>query len=71
MSWTVNVAIMSRVRLVLHMRGVDGDTTSLFFRGLVNLGVVRELSGALVGQNFGNGGGQSRLAMIDVTCVTR
>ena len=38
MSRAVNVRIVALVRLILDVRGVDRDTTSLFFRRLVDLG---------------------------------
>ena len=53
------------------MGRVDCDAAGLFFRRLVNFGVIRELGAALVGENLGDGGGQGRFAMVDVAlgCV--
>ena len=55
------------------MSRVDRDAAGLFFGRLVNFGVIRELGPALVGENLGDGGGQSRFAMVDVTlgCVPK
>jgi hypothetical protein len=66
----VDVGVVTSLCLVLDVRGVDGDTTRLLFRGLVDLVVGQELDGALgaIGQNLGDGGGQRGLAVIDVTC---
>jgi len=49
------------------MGRVDRDAAGLFFWRLVNFGVIRELGPALVGENLGDGGGQGRFAMVDVT----
>jgi len=53
------------------MGRVDRDAAGLFFGRLVNFGVIRELGPALVGKNLGDGGGQGRFAMVDMTlgCV--
>ena len=48
------------------MSRVDRDAAGLFFRRLVNFGIIRELGPALVGENLGDGGGQGRFAMVDV-----
>ena len=66
MSRAVNMAIMPFVRLVLDMRGIDGDSASLFFRRLVDLRVVRELCTSLSRQDFCYSSSESRLAMIDM-----
>src|SRR5690606_37915607 len=36
-TWAVNVSVVTRSRVVLNVRGVDGDTTCLFFRGAIDL----------------------------------
>ena len=61
------MAIVTAITLVLDVRGVNGDTASLLLRCLVNLGVVGEARGALLGENLGDSGGQRGLAMVDVT----
>lgn len=53
--------------LVLDVSRVDSDTTSLLLGGLVNLVVVGELGSTALGENLGNGGGQRRLTMVNVT----
>ena len=70
-SRTVDVAIVTGVTLVLDMCRVDSDTTGLFLRRLVNLGIVGELGSPLLRQNLGNGCSQCSLAMVDVTCIAR
>jgi len=47
-------------------RSTDGDTSSLLLRSLVDLGVVHELSSTLLREMLGDGGGQSRLSVVDV-----
>lgn len=71
MSWTVNVAVVPRIGLVLDVSRVDGDTTSLFFRRLINLSIVRELGTTTLSEHFGNGCRQGRLAMINMTCFSQ
>lgn len=60
------MTIMASVRLVLNVRRVDGDTTGLLFRGLVDLVVVGELGTSLLGQNLSNGSGQRCLSVVNV-----
>lgn len=66
-SGTVNVAVVTRVRLVLDVCGVDGDTTSLLLGCTVNLRVVREGGTTLAGQNLGNSRSERGLSVVDVT----
>lgn len=54
-------------RLVLDVGGVDGNTTGLLFRGLVDLRVVGELGGTILGEHTGDGSGQRCLSVVDVT----
>ena len=56
--------------LILNVRGVDGDLTSLLFGGPVNVFVRHGLSPSLVGQDLGDGLGQSGLAVINVANST-
>lgn len=58
---------MTRVGFIFDVGGVDRDTASLFFRRLVNFGVIRELGTSLIGKDLGDGSGQGRLPMINVT----
>jgi hypothetical protein len=52
------------------MGGGDGDTTLTLFRGVVDLIEGLVLSLTFAGQNFGYGGGQSSLAVVDVANST-
>ena len=61
------MAIMPVVGLVLDVGRVNGDTTGLFFRGLVNFGIVSELGTTLAGKDLGDRSGQGRFAVINVT----
>lgn len=62
----VDVSIVPRVGFVLYVSRVDGDTTGLFFGGSVDLRVVGELCTSGQGEDLGDGGGQRRLAVVDV-----
>ena len=53
----VNMTIVTRVGFILDVGGVDRDAASLFFRRLVNFGVIRELGTSSVGKNLGDGSG--------------
>ena len=63
----VNVSIVTLVGLILNVGGVDGDTTLALLGSLVDAGVVLVLGLALQSQILGDGGGQSGLAVVDVT----
>ena len=67
MSWTVNVAVVAVLGLVLDVCCVNGDTTSTLFRSLVNIAVVGELGASSLCENLGDGGSQGSLAMINMT----
>lgn len=64
----VDVTVVAGGRLVLDMRRVDSDTTSLLFRCLVNLVVVGELGSSILGEDLGDSSSQGGLAVVDVTC---
>ena len=66
-SRTVDVTIVAAVTLVLDVRRVNGDTTGLLLRRLVNLGVVGEARSALLREDLGDGRRQGGLSMINVT----
>ena len=57
MARAVDMAVMTRIGFIFDMSGVDRDTASLFFRSLVNFGVIRELGTSLVGKDLGDGSG--------------
>jgi hypothetical protein len=44
----------------------DGDTTGLFFRSLVDLGVVHKLATSLLGEVLGDGGSERGLSVVYV-----
>ena len=67
MSGTVDVGVVTGLRLVLDVGGVDGDSTSALFGSLIDLVVRGELGEVLLGQNLGDGGSQRGFAVIDVT----
>ena len=60
---------MPVVGLVLDVGRVNSNTTSLFFRGLINFGVAGELGTTLAGKDLGDRSGQSGFTVIDVTYV--
>ena len=65
-SGTVDVAVVPVVGLVLDVSRVDGDTTGLLLRCLVDLTVVGELGGTLGGEDLGDGSRQCGLTMINM-----
>lgn len=71
MSRAVNMAVVALSCLVLDMRRVNGDSTGLFLRCLVDLVVVSELCTTLFRKNFGDGSSQSSFAVVDVTYQNR
>jgi len=60
------MAIVPVAGLVLDVGRVDGDTASLFFRSLVNLGIACELGTTLAGKDLCYRSSQSSFTMIDV-----
>ena len=65
-SRAVNVRIVTFVRLIFDVRGVDRDTTSFFFRRFVDF-VVFHLSSLTFGShNHRDSCGQSRFAVVNV-----
>lgn len=63
----VHVRVVPGVGLVLHVRDVDGDAPSGLLRGAVDPVERDERAGAALGEHLGDGGGQGRLAVVDVT----
>ena len=65
----VNVSVVTLLGLVLHVGDVNGNTTGLFFRGLIDLvereGIVE--IGIFLRQHLGDSCGQGGLTMVDVT----
>ena len=63
----VNVRIVTLGGLILHVSGVDGNTTLALFGSLIDGSVIGVLSTALQSQILGDSGGQGGLTMVDVT----
>ena len=63
----IDVGVVTVLRFVLHMRRVDGDSTSTLFGSFIDLIVCRKLGQILLGKNLRDSSGQSRLSVIDVS----
>ena len=65
----VDVGVVTLVRLVLHVGDVDGDAALALLGSVVDFVERSELVQlrVLVGQNLGDGRGQRRLTVVDVT----
>jgi len=63
----VNVCVVTSRRIVLYVRSVDGDTTGLFFRRVVDLIECTSGSAVGLGTDLGQSSSQSGLAMVNVT----
>ena len=70
MAGAVHVGVVTVVGFVFDVGGGNGDATFLFFRSLVDFVVRDELTALLHGSDFGDGGSQSGLAVVDVTDST-
>ena len=72
-AWAVYVGIVALLCLVLYVSGVDGDTTLLLFRSIVDLierlDLVR-VTGDSLGENLGDSGSQSRLTVVNMADST-
>ena len=72
-AWAVYVSIVALLCLVLYVSGVDGDTTLLLFRSIVDLierlDLVR-VTGDSLGENLGDSGSQSRLTVVNMADST-
>src|SRR5918994_3000362 len=64
---TVDVGVVTVVRLVLHVRRRDRDPALLLLRRVVDLVERPGLATIGVGEDLRDGGGQRRLAVVDVT----
>ena len=65
-SGAVDVGVVALLGLVLDVGGVDGDATSLFLGGVVDLGVVADVAAEDRGLDHGDGSSQGGLAVVDV-----
>ena len=67
MARAVHVRIMPVFSLILHVRDSNGDAAFFFLWCFVDLIKRNVISKTFLRQNFGDGGCQSRLAMVNVT----
>ena len=67
MARAVNVSVVTSVGLILNVSGVDRDTTSALLGSLIDVGIIHEVCVALQCQILGDSGGQSGLAVVNVT----
>ena len=72
-TWTIYMGIMTIGRLILYMRSIDGNTSLLLFRGVINL--IKRLYAlcarkTLLSQHFRNCSRQSRLTVVNMTNCT-
>ncbi|MCY1350116.1 hypothetical protein D9M69_363430 [compost metagenome] len=63
----VYVSVVAYRRVVFNVRGVDGDTTSLLFRRVVDLVESASRTTPGLGADFGQGSGQSGFTVVNVT----
>src|SRR3990170_4968052 len=66
MAGTFDVGVVALVRLVLNVGDGDGDAALPLFRRLVDAVEVAVFRHLLEGEDFGDGGGQRRLAVVDM-----
>ena len=64
---TVDVGVVTVLRLVLHVRGGDRDPALLLLRSVVDLLEALRLAAELLRQHLRDGRGQRGLAVVDVT----
>lgn len=70
MSRAIHVSIVAGFCLVLYMSRLDGDTTRLLFRGLVDIFVLHDVGvSLLLVENLSDRSGQRGLAVINVTVI--
>ena len=67
MARAVNVSVVTLLGLILNVSGVDRNTTSALLGSLIDVGIVHEVCVALQCQILGDSGGQSGLAVVNVT----
>ncbi len=63
----VNVRVVTNVRVVLYVRSIDGDTTSLFFWGAVDLVEVNASRTENLGADTSQSSSQSGFTVVNVT----
>ncbi|MNZ98366.1 hypothetical protein D3C78_1176460 [compost metagenome] len=65
-TWAVNVSVVTNVRVVLDVSGVDGDTARFFFRSRVDLVELNDCRAENFGANASQSCGQSGLTVVNV-----
>ncbi|CAG8871572.1 hypothetical protein PS627_04520 [Pseudomonas fluorescens] len=65
-TWAVDVSVVTDLRVVLDVRGVDGDTASFFFWGAVDLVEVDDGRTEYFGADASQSSGQSGLTVVNV-----
>ena len=63
----VNVSVVTDRGIIFNVRGVDGDTTSLLFRRVVDLREVTRRAAPSLSTDLSQRCGERGLAMVDVT----
>ena len=63
----IDVRVVALVALIFHVRGVDRDAALFFFRRVIDRIVGARFGHALLGENGGDRGGESGLAVVNVT----
>ena len=65
-SGTVHVGVVTILRFVLHMRRIDGNSTSSLFGRFIDLVVRRKFGQVLLSKNLCNRSGQRRFPVVYV-----
>ena len=65
-SWAINVGIVTSLGLIFHMRRIDRNTTSPFFRSFINHVISGISCTTALSQNLGDRRRQRGLAMVNV-----
>ncbi|CAI8735735.1 Anti restriction protein [Pseudomonas marginalis] len=66
-TWAVNVSVVTDLRVVLDVRGVDGDTTSFFFWSAVDFIEINDCRTENLGADASQSCGQSGFTVVNVT----
>ncbi|MNX79234.1 hypothetical protein D3C86_1108580 [compost metagenome] len=66
-TWAVDVSVVTDLRVVLNVRGVDGDTASFFFWRAVDLVEVNDCGTENFGANASQSSSQSGFTVVNVT----
>ncbi len=66
-TWAVNVSVVTDQRFVFDVRGIDGNTTSLFFRCAVDLVEFNSSRTENFGADASQSSGQRGFTVVNVT----